>query len=213
MALDYRFASDNTAGVPPEILRSVVAANEGAAAAYGADEGTRVAVEAFRRHFGQHADVYLVYNGTAANVLSLSAMARSFNTVFCSHVAHLYTDECNAPERFVGCKLQPIQAADGKISVGKVKACLSVSTDAHFSQPKAISITQPTEFGTLYALEGGKGSGYFSVSCSYPIQASQPMAMAAGMAVVARGVACYVLPALPRTVRRGRWMALMVRGG
>ena len=101
------FASDNNAGVHAEVLEAIAAANRGHAVGYGDDPFTRSAVRRFEQHFGSGISVFPVFNGTAANVLSVAALARSFHAVICGSEAHLYEDECGAPEKFVGCEAGP----------------------------------------------------------------------------------------------------------
>src|SRR2546428_407880 len=115
------FASDNNAGIHPEILKAISAANHGHAVGYGDDPYTSSAVQKFKQHFGDDAEVFIVFNGTAANCLSLKALTDSFHAVICTAVAHIYTDECAAPEKFTGCKLIPIAAPDGKLTVESVR--------------------------------------------------------------------------------------------
>ena len=114
------FASDNNAGVHPDILRALGRVNEGHVVGYGADPYTASAVAQFREHFGADAEVFFVFNGTGANVLSLQSLTRSYQAVICSSAAHIYTDECGAPEKFTGCKLIPIPPEQGKIDVEEV---------------------------------------------------------------------------------------------
>jgi threonine aldolase len=144
------FASDNNSGIHPEILKAISAANQGHVVGYGDDPYTGAAVRKFREHFGPDIDVFMVFNGTAANCLSLIALTRSFHAVICSEVAHIYTDECGAPERFTGCKLIPIPAPDGKLTVESVRRAYHGIGDQHHVQPRVISITQATEVGTVY---------------------------------------------------------------
>ncbi|MGA2021937.1 MAG: beta-eliminating lyase-related protein, partial [Candidatus Sulfotelmatobacter sp.] len=101
------FASDNNAGVHPEILEAIARANQGHVVAYGDDAYTRSAIKKFEEHFGADIAVFFTFNGTGANVLSLQALTRSFQSVLCSAYAHIYTDECGAPEKHTGCKLIP----------------------------------------------------------------------------------------------------------
>jgi threonine aldolase len=108
------------------------------------------AVKEFKEHFGKDVDVYFVYNGTGANVLGLKTVTKSFNSIICAETAHLNVDECCAPEKFTGCKLLTVPTYDGKISVEKLKHHVYGVGDQHHAQPKVISITQPTELGTLY---------------------------------------------------------------
>jgi threonine aldolase len=144
------FASDNNAVVHPEALEAIRRANEGHAVGYGDDSYTESAVEKFREQFGPDVAVFFVFNGTAANVLSLQALTRSFHSVLCAELSHIYTDECGAPERFTGCKLVPLQAPTGKLTVETVAHAYHGIGDQHHSQPRVVSITQSTEMGTVY---------------------------------------------------------------
>ena len=144
------FASDNNAGIHPEIIKAIALANEGHVVGYGADPYTANAVHKFREHFGADAEVFFVFNGTGANVLSLQALTRSYHAVLCSASAHIYTDECGAPEKFSGCKLVPLTPTNGKIDVEQIRHAYHGIGDEHHVQPKVISITQSTETGTLY---------------------------------------------------------------
>ncbi len=146
------FASDNNAGAHPAILRAIEKANIGHVVGYGDDPHTARAKATFRRHFGD-AEVFFVFNGTAANCLSLQALTQPHHAVFCSDAAHIYTDECGAPERYLGCKLIPIPNGGGRITVEAVaRRCRGIG-DQHHVQPKVISITQSTEMGTVYSPE------------------------------------------------------------
>jgi threonine aldolase len=144
------FASDNNASVHPEVLEAMRRANDGPAAAYGDDPLTGLAVDKFREQFGDDVAVFFVFNGTAANVLSLQALTRPFHAVLCPESSHIYTDECGAPERFTGCKLIPLAAPDGKLTVDTVAHAYHGIGDQHHVQPRVISITQATEMGTVY---------------------------------------------------------------
>ncbi len=147
------FASDNYAGAHPEILKAIITANEGHAASYGADEFTKRATEKFQRIFGDDIEVFFVYNGTGANVLGLSAMTRSFHAVICSDLAHINVDESTAPEKFLGCKLVTIPTRDGKIYAHEIEARIQRVDDQHHPQAKVISISQSTEYGTVYTTD------------------------------------------------------------
>jgi len=144
------FASDNNAGVHPEVLQAIAAANQGHAVGYGDDPYSESVVRKFKQHFGPEIDVFLVFNGTAANCLSLKALTRSYHAVICAEAAHIYTDECGAPEKFTGCKLIPIPTRDGKLTVESVSQAYHGIDDPHHVQPRVISITQATEVGTVY---------------------------------------------------------------
>lgn len=144
------FASDNNAGVHPKVLQAVAAANRGHVVGYGDDLYTEAAVRKFRQHFGSDVEVFIVFNGTAANCLSLKTLTESYQAVICAEAAHIYTDECGAPEKFTGCKLIPIPTTDGKLTVESVRHAYHGIGDQHHVQPRVISITQVTEMGTIY---------------------------------------------------------------
>ena len=147
------FASDNNAGVYAEVLKAIADANHGNVVGYGDDAYTQLAVKEFERHFGSGIQVFFVFNGTAANVLSLTALTRSFHAVMCTEAAHIYTDECGAPEKFTGCKLIPIPAPEGKLTVESVRSAYHGIGDQHHVQPKVVAITQATEMGTVYTVD------------------------------------------------------------
>jgi threonine aldolase len=147
------FASDNNAGVHPEILEAIARANQGHVRAYGDDPYTHSTVKKFEEHFGADIAVFFTFNGTGANVLSLQSLTRSFHSVLCSDYAHIYTDECGAPEKHTGCKLIPVLQQAGKITLDSVRHAYHGIGDEHHSQPRVISITQSTEMGTVYQSE------------------------------------------------------------
>ena len=147
------FASDNNAGIHPEIIKAIAQANEGHVVGYGADPYTQTMARKFGDHFGADAQVFVVFNGTGANCLSLQALTKSYHAVICAASAHIYTDECGAPEKFTGCKLIPIGTRDGKLTVDMVQHAYHGIGDEHHVQPKVISITQSTEMGTVYQAE------------------------------------------------------------
>jgi threonine aldolase len=146
------FASDNNAGVHPEIFKELLASNEGHAIGYGGDKYTEAALSLFREHFGTDTETYFVFTGTAANVLGLSAVTRSWNSVIAASTAHLEQDECGAPEKFLGCKVLTVDSPDGKINNSMIETHLHGFDFEHHSQPKVISITQSTEMGTVYSV-------------------------------------------------------------
>ena len=147
------FASDNNAGVHPEVLDAIARANRGHVVAYGDDPYTRSALAKFEEHFGAGIDVFFTFNGTGANVLSLQSLNRSYHAVLCSEYAHIYTDECGAPEKHTGCKLIPLPHQDGKITLDSVRHAYHGIGDQHHVQVRVISITQSTEMGTVYQPE------------------------------------------------------------
>lgn len=147
------FASDNYAGVHPHLLKAIHAANEGHVQAYGNDRYTQEAIALFKQHLGQDIDVYFVCNGTAANVLSLNTLLKSHQAVICADSAHINVDECGSAEKYTGCKLLTIATKDGKLTVDGIANYLTLRGNQHKVQPKLISISQTTEWGTVYTLE------------------------------------------------------------
>ena len=147
------FGSDNHSGFSPEVMDALMRANDRHALAYGDDEVTARLELLIKETFGSQASIYLVFNGTGANVLCIDAMCRSHEAVVCAETAHINVDECGAPQRVVGCRLLTVDTADGKLTPALVKTRLHGFGFEHHSQPKAISISQPTELGTLYTLE------------------------------------------------------------
>ena len=107
-------------------------------------------VQKFKQHFGADIEVFFVFNGTAANCLSLKALTNSYHAVICGEAAHIYTDECGAPEKFTGCKLIPVPVTNGKLTIEAVTQAYHGIDDPHHVQPRVISITQATEVGTVY---------------------------------------------------------------
>src|SRR6266576_711960 len=144
------FASDNWAGVHPEVLAEMAAANVGHVPSYGEDPYTHEAEDRIRALLGDDAEVFLVFSGTAANVLCLQSMVQSHQAVICAETAHVYTSECAAAEKHIGCKLLTVPSPNGKITVAGIREHLHYMGNEHHVQPRAISITQATEYGTVY---------------------------------------------------------------
>jgi threonine aldolase len=144
------FASDNASGAHPQVMAALVAANDGHAPAYGADEWTARAVDAFRRLFGPDVEVAFTWGGTGANVVGLQCLLAPYEAVICPATAHINVDECGAPERFTGAKLIDVPTVDGKLRPPDVVAQLHLLGDMHHVQPRVVSITQSTEQGSLY---------------------------------------------------------------
>jgi len=147
------FASDNYSGVHPDIMDALIRANQGHEASYGADPFTAEAVQKFKSYFGDDIEVFFAYNGTGANVLGLSAMTRSFDSIICSDLAHINVDESTAPERFMGCKLVTIPTKDGKIYPHEIEEKIQRIDDQHHPQARVISISQTTEYATVYTID------------------------------------------------------------
>jgi len=148
--LNRGFASDNNAGIHPLMLNAIHEANKGHVIAYGDDAYTRHAADIVKKNFGDKAVVFFVVTGTGANVLGLAAVTDSFHGVICADTAHINVDECGAPEKFCNCKLLPVHTADGKLTPDTVSGHLHGFGFEHHVQPKVISISQPTEMGTVY---------------------------------------------------------------
>lgn len=149
-----QFASDNYAGICPDAWAAMELANRGSAAAYGEDDWTRRAADAFRELFQTNCEVFFVFNGTAANALALSTLCQSYHSVICSSSAHVETDECGAPEFFSnGSKLLVAQTANGKLTRQAIHTLANSRSDIHFPKPRVVTVTQPTETGQIYRIE------------------------------------------------------------
>jgi len=146
------FASDNYAGVHPEVLAALAEANGGHEKAYGYDAYTARLQEVLSGHFGADARAYPVLNGTGANVLSLQALLPRWGAVVCAETAHINTDENGAPERVGGLKLLTVPTPDGKLTPELVDRQAWGWGDEHRAQPGVVSITQTTELGTAYSV-------------------------------------------------------------
>jgi threonine aldolase len=147
------FASDNNAGVHPEILKELGCVNAGHALGYGSDIYTEQAVKLFKEQLGPEAEVFFVFTGTAANVLGISSVTQSWNSIVAAESAHLEQDECGAPEKFTGCKVLTVETPDGKITPELIAKHMHGFGFEHHSQPKVVSITQSTEMGTVYTVQ------------------------------------------------------------
>lgn len=148
------FASDNWAGGHPEVMAALAAVNDGHAPAYGeGDPYTVRAEERFREVFGPDTRTFFVLTGTGANVLALGSLLRPHEAAICPAEAHVNVDECGAPERFLGSKLLPVPAPDGKLTPALVESRARGFSVQHRVQPRVISISQTTELGTVYTLE------------------------------------------------------------
>ncbi|GII90078.1 threonine aldolase family protein [Sinosporangium siamense] len=145
------FASDNYAGVHPEILEAITLANGGHQVSYGDDVYTEALREIFARHFGPSAQVWPVFNGTGANVVSLRAMCAPWESVICAESAHINVDEGGAPEVVGGMKLHTVPTPDGKLTPGLIDRQAWGFGDPHRAQPRVVSISNTTELGTLYS--------------------------------------------------------------
>lgn len=144
------FASDNNAGIHPAVLAAIAASNDGHAVGYGDDPYTQRAIAKFKEHFGADIEAYFVFNGTGGNVVGLGSLLHSYHAVICAENAHLNVDECGALENATGCKILPVSSANGKLTTASLESRIFGLGDQHHVQPKAISLSQTTELGTLY---------------------------------------------------------------
>jgi threonine aldolase len=144
------FASDNYAGVHPQVLDALAAANDGHQVSYGEDVYTQRLQQVVRDHFGHQAVAYPVFNGTGANVVALQALTSRWEAVVCSDTAHVHCDEGGAPEKMAGLKLLTVGTPDGKLTPALVDRQAWGFGDEHRAQPAAVTITQSTELGTVY---------------------------------------------------------------
>ena len=151
--MKHTFASDNYSGVHPDIMEALQRANQGHAESYGSDEYTARAIQKFKEYFGVNIEVFFAYNGTGANILGLSALTHSFNAIICSDLAHIHVDESTASEKFTGCRQVTISTKNGKIYPHEVENKIQRVDDQHHPQAKVISISQSTEYGTVYSAD------------------------------------------------------------
>jgi len=150
----YEFASDNTAGMCPEARQALLDADHGYLPSYGNDIWTQRASDQIRQLFESDCEVFLVFNGTAANSLALASLCQSYHSVICSELAHVETDECGGPEFFSnGTKLLLGGGVDGKLQADEVRRLVTRRSDIHYPKPKVVTITQASECGTLYNLQ------------------------------------------------------------
>lgn len=148
------FASDNYAGVCPEAWAALEEANTGHAVGYGDDPWTQKASDLIREVFETDCEVFFVFNGTAANSLALASLCQSYHSILCHEYAHVERDECGAPEFFSnGTKVLLIPGDNGKMGPDAIEECVNRRSDIHYPKPKALTVTQPTELGTIYTVE------------------------------------------------------------
>ncbi|WCJ59962.1 low specificity L-threonine aldolase [Fontisphaera persica] len=148
------FASDNYAGICPEAWAALQAANVDHAPAYGDDEYTARVADKLRELFETHCEVFFVFNGTAANSLALATLCQSYHSIICHELAHVETDECGAPEFFShGTKVLTAPGANGKLDPAAIERLVRKRSDIHYPKPRAVSLTQATEVGTVYTVD------------------------------------------------------------
>jgi threonine aldolase len=152
--LAQQFASDNYSGICPDAWEAMQSANRGSVSSYGDDPWTALASDAFRKIFETSCEVFLVFNGTAANSLALASLCQSYHGVICCDASHVETDECGAPEFFSnGSKLLVAPCSEGKLSPASIHELATKRSDIHYPKPRVVTITQPTELGRVYSLE------------------------------------------------------------
>jgi threonine aldolase len=138
----HEFASDNTAAICPEAFAALQEANAGSAASYGEDKWTARVCDQVREIFETDCDVFIVFNGTAANSLALAQLCESFHSIICYEFAHIQTDECGGPEFFTkGSKLVPMAGANGKLDLTELETLMVKQGDLHSHKPRTISVT------------------------------------------------------------------------
>ena len=163
------FASDNNAGVHPGIMKALNDVNSGHSIAYGDDPFTVDVIARIEKIFGSKSKAFLVFNGTAANVLGLDALTQPYHSIICAETAHIHVDECGAPEKFTGCKILTVSTSNGKLTPELVKKHLHGFGFEHHSQPGIISISQATEMGTVYTAKEIKALADFAHSYNLKI--------------------------------------------
>ena len=146
------FASDTYAGIHPDILAAMSAINPGHQVAYGDDVYTQQLTSVIKKQFGEQAETFPVFNGTGANVLTLQAMCKPWESVVCATSAHINVDEGGAPEKVAGLKLMQVETPDGKLTPELVDKQAWGFGNEHRAQPKVVSITNSTEYGTVYSV-------------------------------------------------------------
>jgi len=148
------FSSENFDKTHPKILKALIKSNNGFAASYGKDDSTQKTIDLFKEVFDtREIETFFCFNGTGANNFALSAITEKYHSIFCSEVSHLYTAESTAPETFTGCRLYPIKTQNGKIIWDDLLLKTNIPDDVHYPRASVLSITQPTEYGTIYNLK------------------------------------------------------------
>lgn len=156
------FGSDNHSGVHPKIWEAMRAADAGFCPAYGDDPFTHRVLRELEKLFGGGCEASFVITGTGANVIALQNYVRSYHAVFCAATAHINVDECGAVQKFTQARLKVIDTPDGKLTPELIYPKLLNNRDQHHSQGRMISISQSTEYGTLYTLEELKALADFA---------------------------------------------------
>ncbi len=168
--LRRQFASDNYSGICPEAWAAMLEANQGHVRAYGDDPWTKRATDLIRELFETNCEVFFVFNGTSANSLSLAALCQSYHSILCHELAHIEKDECGAPEFFSnGTKVLLLPGDNGKIDPAAIERMVKQRTDIHYPKPRALSLTQATEVGTVYSVEELKAVWAVARKCGLKI--------------------------------------------
>jgi threonine aldolase len=147
------FASDNYAGVHPQILAALTRVNSGHQIAYGDDSITAELDERMATLFGRPVGIYPVFNGTGANIVALSSIMNQWEAVVCTNTSHLHMDEGGAPEKVAGIKLWTVPGVNGKLTPDLIPSAAQNFGSVHYAQAGAVSIAQSTEMGTVYTVE------------------------------------------------------------
>lgn len=149
--MKHSFGSDNHSGVHPQIMQAIIDANKEFETAYGEDKYTKEVLGRLEELLGGDCTAFFVFNGTGANIVALQGFLRSYNSVLAPASAHINVDECGAVEKISSARIVPLETTDGKVTPQQVKMGLTGFGFQHHAQPKILSISQPTELGTLYS--------------------------------------------------------------
>ena len=147
------FGSDNHSGVHPTVIDSMISANDGFCFGYGDDPLTLSVIDDIKKMFGGKCECWFALTGTGANVLALQSLMNSFHSVICANTAHINVDECGAVQKFTQARLVALDVPDGKLRAESILPLMHDRGDQHHSQKRIISISQSTEYGTLYSLD------------------------------------------------------------
>lgn len=153
MAARKFFISDNASGIHPEIFAALAETNEGHAIAYGHDPWTERARDVLRKHFGERCEILIALTGTGANVLALQSLLQSWQAIICADCSHLHGDECGAAEKFIGCKVLTTRTQNGKVTPELIEPLLDDTRMVHRAQPRVVTVSQCTEWGTVYTAD------------------------------------------------------------
>lgn len=150
---EHSFASDNAAGVAPEVMEALVEANAGSALAYGQDRWTAEAQDAVDELMGRYVETLMCWGGTGANVVGLSSVLESHQAIVAADTAHIVVDECGAPAKFSGASVLTVPTTDGRLRPDDLEHYVHWIGVEHHPQPAVVSISQVSEMGTLYSID------------------------------------------------------------